>query len=59
MYQRYHFDDKIVQFALKRFRIFSNLFNYQRVSTYIINEGTGTAVLCCHGKVVLIFLHLK
>ena len=49
MYERY-IGDKIVQFSLKRFRIFSNLFNSQCVGTPIINERTGTAVLCCHGK---------
>ena len=36
--------------ALKRFRIFSNLFDSQRVGTPILNEWTGVAVLCCHGK---------
>ena len=30
MNQRHHIFDKIVQFALKRFRIFPNLFNSQR-----------------------------
>ena len=38
MYQRYHIVDKIVQFAVKRFRIFSNLFNFQCVGSPIINE---------------------
>ena len=36
--------------ALKRFCIFSNLFDSQRVGTPIINEWTGVAVLCYHGK---------
>ena len=46
--------------ALKRFSIFSNLFDSQRVRQPIINEQTGVAVLCCHGKiVVLTFLHQK
>ena len=50
MYARYHIVDKIVQFALKRFRIFSNSFNFRRLGTPIINERTGAPVLCCHGK---------
>ena len=36
--------------ALKRFCIFSNLFDSQRVGTPLINEWTGVAVLCYHGK---------
>ena len=34
----------------KRFCIFSNLFDSQRVGTPIINEWTCVAMLCCHGK---------
>ena len=29
---------------------FSNLFRSKRVGTPILNEWTGVAVLCCHGK---------
>ena len=35
---------------MKRFRIFSSLFNSQRVGTPIENELTGLAELCSHGK---------
>ena len=41
---------KVYITALKRFRIFSNLFNSQCVGTPIINEYTGLPMLCCHGK---------
>ena len=41
---------KVYITALKRFRIFLNLFDFQRVGTPIINRWTGVAVLCCHEK---------
>ena len=50
MYQRYHIVDKIVQFALTRFPIFSYICNSQRIGIPILNEWTDAAVLCCHGK---------
>ena len=52
---------KVYITAMKRFCIFSNLLNSQRVGTPIINEWTGLlAMLCCHGKKeVLIFLRQK
>ena len=53
IYQWYHIVNQIVQSALKRFRIFSNLYDFQRVGIPItcINEWTGEAVPHCHGKV--------
>ena len=45
--------------ALKRFRIVSNLFDSQRVGTPIINEWTGVAVLCCHGKKYFLYSYIK
>ena len=36
--------------ALKRLGIFSNLFDSNSVGIPIINEWTGGALLCCHGK---------
>ena len=46
--------------ALKRFRIFSILFDSQRVGTpNIINEWTGVAVLCCDGKSSFYIPHQK
>ena len=45
--------------ALKRFRIFSILFDSQRVGTPIIKEWTGVAVPCCHGKSSSYILHQK
>ena len=41
---------KVYITALKRFLIFSILFDFQGVGTPIINEWTGVVVLCCHGK---------
>ena len=38
MYQGHHIVGEIVQFALKRFRIFSNYFDSQRVGAPITNE---------------------
>ena len=38
MYQRHHIVDKIVQFALKRFRILSNYCDSQRAGAPITNE---------------------
>ena len=58
MYHRHHFVDWIVQFALKRFRLFSNLIDSQRVGTPSMNEWTGASELCWHGK-SSIFLHVK
>ena len=50
---------KVYITVLKRFRIFSNLFNSQRVGTPIIIEWTGIAVQCSTEKIVLIFLHQR
>ena len=50
---------KVYISCLKRFRIFSNLFDSQRVGTPIKNRLTGVAVIVAVEKVVLIFLHLK
>ena len=44
---------KVYITALRRFRIFSNLYNSQSVGTPIINELTDIAVLCCHGKSII------
>ena len=41
---------KVYITAVKRFRIISNLFDSRRVGIPMINELTGEAVRCCHGK---------
>ena len=49
-YERHHTFNQNIQSPLKTFLIFLNLFDSQRVGTPIINERTGVAVICCHGK---------
>ena len=50
IYQKHHIFDQSVQYVMKGFCIFSNLFDSQWVGTPIINEWTGEAVRYCHGK---------
>ena len=45
--------------ALKIFRIFSNLFDSQRVSTPIINKWTDVAVQCYHVKKKFLYSYIK